>query len=170
MNNSDLRVALLKPYDLMSDEEFDAVTYFERWCSINKRRTIQTVHISEALQIFTDDVYEICMAKIGNGEQIDHFNNVLWKLKKWRSGDVLQVDQAKKVNIENLIRSYGYEPRMNKIQCPFHGEERTPSLHIYTNTNTWHCFGCGAGSDTIDWVMKKGGVNFVQAVKYLSNS
>jgi len=43
------------------------------------------------------------------------------------------------------------EPLVNgKICCPFH-DDSTPSLHIYTDH--FHCFGCGAHGDAIDWLM-----------------
>ena len=38
-----------------------------------------------------------------------------------------------------------------KLICPFH-HELTPSLHIYSKTNSFYCFGCGAGGDQITFV------------------
>lgn len=34
--------------------------------------------------------------------------------------------------------------------CPFHADG-TPSLHIYSAQNRFHCFGCGAGGSVIDF-------------------
>jgi hypothetical protein len=43
------------------------------------------------------------------------------------------------------------EPLVNgKICCPFH-DDSTPSLHIYHDH--FHCYGCGAHGDAIDWLM-----------------
>ena len=36
------------------------------------------------------------------------------------------------------------------IHCPFHADS-TPSLHIYPDH--FHCFGCGAHGDSVDWLM-----------------
>ncbi|MFR4830952.1 MAG: CHC2 zinc finger domain-containing protein, partial [Campylobacter upsaliensis] len=36
--------------------------------------------------------------------------------------------------------------------CPFH-DDRNPSLHINTQKNFYHCFGCGAGGDVFKFVM-----------------
>lgn len=51
-------------------------------------------------------------------------------------------------------------------KCPFH-EERSPSFFIFTNTNTFHCFGCQEGGDVIDFVQKKFNVDFKEAVRRL---
>lgn len=53
-------------------------------------------------------------------------------------------------------------------RCPFHNE-RTPSFTIFTDKNRWHCFGqCNMGGDSIDFVMKRDGLSFVEAVKLLT--
>ena len=36
--------------------------------------------------------------------------------------------------------------------CPFHGE-KTPSFNIYTETDSFYCFGCGASGDVISFIM-----------------
>ena len=41
--------------------------------------------------------------------------------------------------------------RDGKIACPFHGPERTPSLHVYPNPQQgWYCYGCRAGGSILD--------------------
>lgn len=42
--------------------------------------------------------------------------------------------------------------------CPFH-EEKTPSFFIYPD-NSYHCFGCGAHGNAIDFLMKNLGYSF----------
>lgn len=42
-----------------------------------------------------------------------------------------------------------YWPKGNKIKCWKH-EDKTPSLHLYRETNTWYCFACGAWGDAYD--------------------
>jgi len=41
--------------------------------------------------------------------------------------------------------------RDGKIACPFHGPERTPSLHVYPHPEQgWYCYGCHAGGSILD--------------------
>lgn len=37
--------------------------------------------------------------------------------------------------------------------CPFH-DERTPSLTVDDGTGHFHCFGCGARGDAVDFVLR----------------
>jgi archaellum biogenesis ATPase FlaH len=54
--------------------------------------------------------------------------------------------------IEKVVKHYNPDYKgEEKIVCPFH-KERTPSLNIYHDQNTFYCFGCGAGSSVIDYV------------------
>ncbi len=50
--------------------------------------------------------------------------------------------------------------------CPFH-EEKTPSFSVSPSKQLYHCFGCGAGGDLIDFVKNIEGVDFVSAAKML---
>ena len=52
-------------------------------------------------------------------------------------------------------------------RCPFHAGDDDPSLVVTPRKNLWHCFGCGAGGDMIQWVMKAEGVSFRHAVQLL---
>ena len=52
--------------------------------------------------------------------------------------------------------------------CPFH-DEKTPSFSVRPSLGTWHCFGCGEGGDVFDYVEKRDGVDFQEAVKILAD-
>jgi hypothetical protein len=41
--------------------------------------------------------------------------------------------------------------RDGKVSCPFHGEDRTPSLHVYAEpADGWYCYGCRRGGSIFD--------------------
>lgn len=53
--------------------------------------------------------------------------------------------------------------------CPFH-TEKTPSFNVRPSTNTYHCFGCGAGGNAFRFLMEHDGLTFMEAVKRLADS
>lgn len=51
--------------------------------------------------------------------------------------------------------------------CPFHGE-KTPSFYVNPETNLYYCFGCHAKGNPITFLKEFERLNFLEAVKYLS--
>ena len=73
-----------------------------------------------------------------------------------------------RVTIREVIEYYGFKPnRAHKICCPFHGE-KTPSLHIYEKTDTFHCFGCGIGGDAVRFVAELYKLNQYEAARKIN--
>ena len=67
------------------------------------------------------------------------------------------------LDIDRVVSFYGYEPnRQGFVSCPFHSE-RTASCKVYPKSNSFYCFGCGAGGDVIDFVRLLYGLDFRQA-------
>lgn len=52
--------------------------------------------------------------------------------------------------------------------CPFHNE-KTPSFHVHSEGQYFHCFGCGAGGDVIGFMMKYGNYSYMDALKFLAD-
>ena len=50
--------------------------------------------------------------------------------------------------------------------CPFHSD-RTPSFTIFAGGDRFHCFGCGASGDVLDFVQRLHGVELVEAARML---
>lgn len=53
--------------------------------------------------------------------------------------------------------------------CPFH-EEKTPSFTVSPSKQFYHCFGCGAHGNIIDFTMAWRNLTFVQAIEELAHS
>lgn len=72
--------------------------------------------------------------------------------------------------IETVIGSYVQLKKRGKnylCSCPFHSE-KTPSCTVFPDTQTFHCFGCGAGGDVITFVMQIENLNFIEAARLLA--
>ncbi len=57
--------------------------------------------------------------------------------------------------------------RESKACCPFHSE-KTPSFTINDDKQFYHCFGCGAHGDAINFVMQHDNVSFIDSVEMLA--
>lgn len=78
------------------------------------------------------------------------------------------------VRIEEIVRLYGVHLRGSSSgarfegRCPFHPGDTTPSLNIYVLTQRYHCFGCGANGDVIDFIQTIEGCTFLDALHRLA--
>jgi|TARA_R100000501_G_scaffold10060_3_gene19949 DNA primase len=52
--------------------------------------------------------------------------------------------------------------------CPFH-DERTPSFSVNDAKGRFHCFGCGASGDVLDFVSHVQGIGLGEAAAFLDN-
>lgn len=74
-----------------------------------------------------------------------------------------------KTDIEDVISTYVTLKRRGATLvglCPFHNE-KTPSFTVYLATQSFYCFGCGAGGDAITFVKKIENLDYLDAVKTL---
>ncbi|MBQ8497040.1 MAG: DNA primase [Clostridia bacterium] len=72
--------------------------------------------------------------------------------------------------IEDVIASYVNLRRAGSNYqglCPFHSE-KTPSFTVFPNTETFHCFGCGAGGDVISFTMRAENLEYPDAIEFLA--
>lgn len=54
-----------------------------------------------------------------------------------------------------------------KCCCPFHNE-KTPSFVVTPDKQLYHCFGCGAGGNVVNFIMEIEKLNFIEAITYLA--
>ncbi len=83
------------------------------------------------------------------------------------------IDEVKqRIDIIDVISQYtplSKSGRNFKARCPFHNE-KTPSFFVFPERQSWHCFGaCNTGGDAFAFVMKKEGVDFIEALRRLAD-
>jgi len=74
-------------------------------------------------------------------------------------------------DIESVISSYIQIKRGGRNLvglCPFHSE-KTPSFTVYTDSQSFYCFGCGAGGDVISFVKRIENIEYMDALKLLAD-
>ena len=81
------------------------------------------------------------------------------------------IERLKDANrIDDIMSGYVQIKRagsVSKCLCPFHSE-KTASCTIYNDTQSFYCFGCGAGGDVITFIMKIENLDYFEAIKLLS--
>ncbi|MBQ4109219.1 MAG: DNA primase [Clostridia bacterium] len=73
-------------------------------------------------------------------------------------------------DIERVVSSYITLKRAGSNfngSCPFHSE-KTPSFTVFPSTQSFYCFGCGAGGDAITFVMRMENLDYVSAIRTLA--
>src|ERR1700726_4709711 len=74
------------------------------------------------------------------------------------------------VNLVELLSSYVDLKRTGstyKGLCPFH-DEKSPSFIIQKGDSHYHCFGCGAHGDAIQFLMTHVKMSFLESVESLA--
>ncbi len=75
-----------------------------------------------------------------------------------------KIDVVEEVGLVVALQKSG---KSYKGLCPFHNE-RTPSFHVFPESQTWQCFGCHEGGDVFSFVEKQQGLDFREALHYLA--
>lgn len=75
-----------------------------------------------------------------------------------------------KTDINDIISSYVSLRSRGSTSiglCPFHNE-KTPSFTVYNDTQSYYCFGCGAGGDAVTFIKNIENLDYIDAVKVLA--
>ncbi|MDD5160628.1 MAG: DNA primase [Sulfuricurvum sp.] len=77
-----------------------------------------------------------------------------------------------RLDIVDVVGSYVELKRAGssfKAPCPFH-DEKSPSFTVNPSRQKYHCFGCGAGGDSINFVMEYEKLSYPEAIEKLAAS
>ena len=81
------------------------------------------------------------------------------------------MEQVRTANdIVSVIQEYVPLKRKGRefqASCPFH-DEKTPSFYVNSEKQVFKCWGCGAGGDVFNFVMRIEGVGFREALEMLA--
>ena len=78
---------------------------------------------------------------------------------------------TRRTDIVELVGSYVQLKRKGRLYgglCPFHSE-KSPSFYVYPDTQSFYCFGCGAGGDAFTFTKKINSIDYPEAVKLLAS-
>lgn len=76
------------------------------------------------------------------------------------------IQKVREVDIESVLSRYIKFER-KKSKCPFHNE-KSASLSIKESEQIYKCFGCGAGGDAINFVMRHERMEFEEAIETIA--
>ncbi|MBQ9914495.1 MAG: DNA primase [Clostridia bacterium] len=86
-----------------------------------------------------------------------------------RFSDEFLAELRMRCDIEQIISSYTPLKRRGKNLvglCPFHNE-KTPSFTVYPESQSFFCFGCGAGGEVISFIRRAENLDYTEAVRLL---
>ncbi|MCF7827022.1 MAG: DNA primase [Candidatus Marinimicrobia bacterium] len=82
------------------------------------------------------------------------------------------IEQVREANdIVDVVSDYVQLKRSGRNffgRCPFHNE-KTPSFSVSPDKQIYHCFGCGAGGNVINFIMEHERLDFLSSVKLLAD-
>lgn len=82
------------------------------------------------------------------------------------------IEQIKNLPIEDVVGNYLALKKSGatwKSPCPFHNE-KSASFTVFPKTDTYKCFGCGAGGDGIHFVMQHDRQTFAEAIENIAKA
>jgi len=146
--NSELKTIenkINKGYECIGEQRKKHVPFWIRKAFLNKFFDIPSLEINKR--------------KIEH--KLDYFNANKTNIKRFTPE---QIRMAEERDPEDFI-DFNYA---GFCICPFH-EEKTPSMKYYKDTFRFHCYGCGWHGNMIDFIMQRDNINFIDAVKHLTN-
>ncbi len=126
-------------------------------CLFNKARHVE-VQLLVSRQINSTDLQVVDVNF--DSSSFAEIANVLFKLRKLLLGDIVEVVEG-----YTTLRKSGSN---FSGKCPIHND-KTPSMVVYPDNQSWHCFGCNKGGDVIRFIQSVEGTDFKGAIAILGS-
>lgn len=79
------------------------------------------------------------------------------------------LEQVRAADLGAILDALGVEVGSSGMAiCPFH-PDTNPSLSVDVDRGLYHCFGCEAGGDLIDFVERHRSLDFVEACRWIAS-
>lgn len=137
------------------------------------------IHTDEFAQYFASQLlkYQQIPKIVSVKKDIVRLTGYLQKNEPEKSGQQrdkdfhARIQRAKAIPIEDFVGEFTDYIRpghgVTKIRCPFHQPDKTPSCVIFDSNNSFYCFGCGEGGDSIHFIQTALKLSFIEALKWL---
>ena len=128
---------------------------------------LKNIMRNEKMPVIINNLEKVAIAGSTRNEKLKELKKQYFKeqTRKFKASgkNSITEDDIEKARSVPLSEFLGHE---KMVCCPFHNDSN-PSLSIDHKKGLWHCFGCGNGGTTIDFVMKRDGLDFKAAVQKL---
>lgn len=108
------------------------------------------------------------VAKQKAEEAGEAFDEAAYKAK---TIEIIDIEELKTLSVKDYLENNGVKlinsSAKRKMCCCVKHSEKTPSMVIYENNNSFYCFGCGIGGTIIDLVMAMENLSLSEAIKFL---
>jgi len=120
-------------------------------------------------QVESDPIFAVWITFDDRHQRLQSLKKYLNLTKDVVNRKELNVEKARQVPIQSLYDFENKRVYRNRMQvsCPFH-VDKSPSMVIYTDQQSYHCYSCCTGGDNISFVMRLHGIKFVDAVNLLN--
>jgi len=105
----------------------------------------------------------------GHIVRLDRLQSLMLNIPRRRQVSDADITEAREVPVGTIVEvSLKQSGHRYVGHCPLH-DDSSPSFHVYPDTNSWYCFGCKRGGDTIAFIRLRDGLSFRDAVDYLTH-
>ncbi|MFC1615781.1 CHC2 zinc finger domain-containing protein [Patescibacteria group bacterium] len=152
----DLKETLISLYELVLSHDLDPLEqmFYEQ--------LVHYLYGGDEIEMLQREINKLCsyLKRISTIEE----SKKIYK-KDWQR----IIEELEIISVVGVIGQYTEIKNPNfLVKCPLH-DDKTPSLKIYQQTNSWYCFGCQKGGMPVNFLMYMENLDFKTAAKKLLN-